>query len=101
LHVKITENNKLRAELEILEKQKKSEEGVVVQQKSVDDIKKEYDEKIKAVEARRDALEDKIDDCIDKYNREVDDYEDQQDLLNYIDWVKDQIERLKLRKEEE
>lgn len=91
LHVKITENNKLRAELEQLEKQKKGEQGQVAEQKSIDDIKKEYDEKIKAVEARRDALEDKIDDYIDKYNRDLDNWEDQQDLLHYINWVKDQV----------
>lgn len=64
----------------------------------MEDIKKEYEEKIKGVEARRDALEDKIDDYVDKHSREVDDYEDQQDLLKYIEWVKDQINRLKKRK---
>lgn len=89
LHVKITENQKIRAELDVLEQQRKNEQGVAAEQKSIDDIKKEYDEKIKVVEARRDALEDKIDDYIDKYNRDLDNYEDQQDLLKYIDWVKD------------
>jgi hypothetical protein len=73
----------------------------VAEQRSVDDIKKEYDERIKAVEARRDALEDKIDDYFDKYYRDVDSWEDQQDLLDYIEWVKGQIEHVKKRKEDE
>lgn len=71
-----------------MKEQKKNEQGIVAEQKTVEQIKLEYDEKIKAVDAKRDALEDRIDDYIDKFNRDYDDYEDQQDLLNYIDWLK-------------
>jgi regulator of replication initiation timing len=101
LHVKITESQAIRAELEALERQRKNEQGTVAEQRSVEEIKKEYDDRIKALEARRDALEDAIDDYLDKHSREVDNWEDQQDLLNYIDWVKDQVVRVKGRKEEE
>ena len=38
---------------------------------------------------------------MDKHTRAMDDYEDQQDLLRYIDWVEDQIAWLKKKKEEE
>lgn len=38
---------------------------------------------------------------MDKYSRDLDNWEDQQDSLNYIDWVKDQVERVKHRREEE
>lgn len=54
--------------------------------------------KFKALEARREKLEEKIDDYIDKFVRERDDYDDQQDLLKYIKWVEDQIAYLKKRK---
>lgn len=69
-------------------------------QRTQEDIKKEFDEKIKAVEEKKDKLEDRIDDYMDKHVRENDAYEDQQDLLNYISWVADQIDRLKKRKED-
>ena len=56
--------------------------------------------KLKAVEDKRDKLEERIDDYMDKHTRAIDDYEDQQDLLRYIEWVQNQVERLKKRKEE-
>ena len=37
---------------------------------------------------------------MDKHTRNMDDYEDQQDLLRYIEWVKNQVDRLKKKKEE-
>lgn len=101
LHIKITEANGIRAELEVLKEQKKNQQGTIQEQRTVEDIKAEYDIKIKAIEAKRDKLEEKIDDYVDKHIREVDDYEDQQDLLNYITWVEDQKVYLKKKKEEE
>lgn len=55
--------------------------------------------KIKAIDAKRDKLEERIDDYLDKHTRAVDDYEDQQDLLRYIEWVEKQVEYQKKRKE--
>ena len=37
---------------------------------------------------------------MDKHTRNMDDYEDQQDLLRYIEWVKNQVDRLKKKQEE-
>lgn len=101
LYHKTTTAKAITAELDVLEGQKKSEEGAVSVQKTPEDIKKEFDEKIKAVEEKRDKLEDRIDDYMDKHVRENDSYEDQQDLLHYINWVTNQIAWLKKRKEDE
>ena len=101
LYHKTTTAKAITAELDVLEGQKKSEEGAVSVQKTPEDIKKEFDEKIKAVEEKRDKLEDRIDDYMDKHVRENDSYEDQQDLLHYINWVTNQIAWLKKRKEHE
>lgn len=38
---------------------------------------------------------------MDKHIRDVDDYEDQQDLLRYIAWVEDQKTFIKKKQEEE
>jgi hypothetical protein len=47
---------------------------VAAEEKSVDDIRQGYDQKIKEVEAKRDELEDRIDDYIYHHDREVDDF---------------------------
>lgn len=97
LQIKFAEANEFKAELEALKTQKKSEQGNIEEARTVEDIKAEYDVKIKQVEAKRDKLEDRIDQYIDKHYKERDNYEDQQDLLDYIDWVEKQIEHLKKR----
>jgi predicted nucleic acid-binding Zn-ribbon protein len=99
LHVKITEANSIRSELDSLKEQRKTTEGQSKVQKTAEEIKAEYDIKFKAFEERRDKLEDRIDDYVDKFVRENDDYEDQQDLLKYIKWVEDQVAWLKKKKE--
>lgn len=101
LKVKFPEANAIKAELEVLTKQMDSEKGVIKQQLSPEDIKKDYDARITALEERRNKVEDKIDDHYHKQQVENDHYEDQQDLLKYIDWVNDQIVRLKKRQEED
>lgn len=78
-----------------------SEKGVIKQQQSPEDIKKDYDARITALDERRNKIEDRIDDHYHKQQVENDLYEDQQDLLRYIDWVNDQIQRVKKRKEED
>jgi malate synthase len=77
--------------LDGLRKQKESEQGQVKEQRNVEGIKAEYDEKIKALDLRRDKLEDEIDDSYDKFTRDNDNYEDQLDLLKYIKWVEGEV----------
>lgn len=84
-----------------LRKQKESEQGQVKEQRTVESIKAEYDEKIKALDLRRDKLEDQIDDAYDRWTRDNDSYEDQVDLLKYIKWVEGEVEWLNKKKEEE
>ena len=79
----------------MLKNQLSTEKGAAEEKKTVEEIKAEYDVKLKGIEDKRDKLEDKIDDYMDKHTRSMDDYDDQQDLLKYIAWVEDQIERLK------
>lgn len=101
LHVKITQANDMKAEIEELKGQLKTEKGAVQDLKSIDDIKAEYDVKLKVIEGKKDKLEDKIDDYLDKYVRANDEFEDQQDLIRYVDWVENQIAYMKKRKEED
>ena len=101
LHLKITEANGLREEIDEIKKEKESELGKTEDLKSVDDIRKEYDVKLKKVEEKRDKLEERIDDYIYKHQKEQDAYEDQEDLLKYIDWVERQIQWLKDKQDEE
>lgn len=78
-----------------------SEKGAIKQQLSPEDIKKDYDAKIAALDERRNKLEDRIDDHYHKKQVDYDLYEDQQDLIRYIDWVNDQIKWLKKRKQDD
>lgn len=49
LYHKVANAKAIKAELDVLKEQKKSEEGAVSVQRTPEDIKKEFDEKIKAV----------------------------------------------------
>ena len=69
--------------------------GKTQEHKSVDDIRKEYDIKIKKTDEKKEKLEELIDDYIYKHQKQQDAYEDQQDLLRYIDWVERQVQILK------
>lgn len=81
-----------------MQKKRKEEEGVVTEVRNVEDIKAEYDKKIKEAEAKRDEAQKKMDELKVKYNKEIDLYEDQQDLLRYIKYVQEEIDYKRKRK---
>lgn len=56
--------------------------------------------KIKEVDAKRDEAQKKMDELKVKYYKDLDLYEDQQDLLRYIKYVQDEIDYKRKRKEE-
>lgn len=87
MHIKITEANKIKAELDVIKGQKKNEVEEVTNKRTVEDIKTEYDAKLDQVDLKGEKLDEKFDDHHDRFTRLNDDYEDQQDLLNYIHWV--------------
>lgn len=52
-----------------MQKKRKEEEGVVTEVRNVEDIKAEYDKKIKEAEAKRDEAQKKMDELKVKYNK--------------------------------
>ena len=78
-----------------MKKENEKQRGDVKQFKSAEDINKEYDEKIQAIEKKKEEANDRIDQAYKKYHSDYDSYEDQQDLLAYIRYIESHMERVK------
>lgn len=69
--------------------------------KSIEEIRADYDKKLKELDVKKEEAQKKMDELKLKYNKDFDLYEDQQDLLRYIKYVQEEIDYKRKRKEED